>query len=87
MNSFIYQEINSLPFFFKSEFRNNLRDEVLYGFIRVEDRFILITWVSEQVSGVRRGKKKRKEKYTLSGVITHIFIYKTKQEHWCIVDQ
>lgn len=42
-------------FFFRSEFRNNLRDEVLYGFIRVDDRFILITWVSEQVSGVRRG--------------------------------
>lgn len=32
-----------------SEFRNHLSDEVLYGFVRVEDRFILITWVSEQV--------------------------------------
>ncbi|GAA5802717.1 hypothetical protein EDC94DRAFT_694920 [Helicostylum pulchrum] len=39
-----------------NEFRNNLRDEVLYGFVRVDDRFILITWVSEQVSGVRRAR-------------------------------
>ncbi|CDS03625.1 hypothetical protein LRAMOSA01027 [Lichtheimia ramosa] len=39
-----------------SEFRNHLSDEVLYGFVRVEDRFILITWVSEQVSGVRRAR-------------------------------
>ncbi|CAO0796688.1 unnamed protein product [Mucor circinelloides] len=38
------------------EFRNHLSDEVLYGFVRVEDRFILITWVSEQVSGVRRAR-------------------------------
>lgn len=41
------------PFFFfftiLSEFRNHLSDEVLYGFIRMDDRFILITWVSEQV--------------------------------------
>ncbi|KAF7723256.1 hypothetical protein EC973_002149 [Apophysomyces ossiformis] len=39
-----------------SEFRDNLSDEVLYGFVRVDDRFILITWVSEQVSGVRRAR-------------------------------
>ncbi|KAI9356663.1 hypothetical protein BD770DRAFT_323032 [Pilaira anomala] len=39
-----------------SEFRNNLRDEVLYGFVRMDDRFILITWVPEQVSGVRRAR-------------------------------
>ncbi|CAO3652562.1 unnamed protein product [Mucor fragilis] len=38
------------------EFRKHLSDEVLYGFVRVEDRFILITWVSEQVSGVRRAR-------------------------------
>ncbi|KAK4514411.1 proliferating cell nuclear antigen [Mucor velutinosus] len=38
------------------EFRNHLSDEVLYGFVRVDDRFILITWVSEQVSGVRRAR-------------------------------
>ncbi|KAI8382291.1 hypothetical protein BD560DRAFT_386179 [Blakeslea trispora] len=39
-----------------SEFREHLSDEVLYGFVRVEDRYILITWVSEQVSGVRRAR-------------------------------
>ncbi|KAG0171628.1 hypothetical protein DFQ28_005478 [Apophysomyces sp. BC1034] len=39
-----------------SEFREHLSDEVLYGFVRVDDRFILITWVSEQVSGVRRAR-------------------------------
>ncbi|KAI8146671.1 hypothetical protein BJV82DRAFT_599415 [Fennellomyces sp. T-0311] len=38
------------------EFRKHLTDEVLYGFVRVDDRFILITWVSEQVSGVRRAR-------------------------------
>ncbi|CEP10466.1 hypothetical protein [Parasitella parasitica] len=38
------------------EFRNHLSDEVLYGFVRVEDRFILITWVSDKVSGVRRAR-------------------------------
>ncbi|KAI9480698.1 MAG: hypothetical protein EXX96DRAFT_563796 [Benjaminiella poitrasii] len=38
------------------EFRNNLSQEVLYGFVRVEDRFILITWVPEQISGVRRAR-------------------------------
>ncbi|KAI7903764.1 uncharacterized protein BX663DRAFT_536187 [Cokeromyces recurvatus] len=39
-----------------SEFCNNLSDEVLYGFFRIEDRFVLITWVPEQVSGVRRAR-------------------------------
>ncbi|CAO3661535.1 unnamed protein product [Rhizopus stolonifer] len=39
-----------------SEFRNQLKDEVLYGFVKVEDRNILITWVSEHVSGVRRAR-------------------------------
>ncbi|KAI8884942.1 hypothetical protein K501DRAFT_284534 [Backusella circina FSU 941] len=39
-----------------SELRNNLSDEVLYAFLRVDDRFILITWVSEKVSGVRRAR-------------------------------
>ncbi|PHZ11273.1 uncharacterized protein RHIMIDRAFT_238711 [Rhizopus microsporus ATCC 52813] len=39
-----------------AEFRNHLSDEVLYGFVKVDDRFILITWVSEQVSGVRRAR-------------------------------
>ncbi|KAI8971380.1 hypothetical protein BDB01DRAFT_485364 [Pilobolus umbonatus] len=39
-----------------NEFRNHLVDEVLYGFVRVEDKFILITWVSDQVSGVRRAR-------------------------------
>ncbi|CAJ0645127.1 1480_t:CDS:2 [Entrophospora sp. SA101] len=34
--------------------RSNLKDEVLYGFIRIENKFVLLTYVSEQVSGVRR---------------------------------
>ncbi|CAG8751851.1 8698_t:CDS:2, partial [Cetraspora pellucida] len=36
------------------ELRNNLREEVLYGFLRIENRFVLLTYVSEAVSGVRR---------------------------------
>ncbi|KAG2219246.1 hypothetical protein INT45_009854 [Circinella minor] len=32
-----------------SEFRQHLSNEVLYGFVRIDGRFILITWVSEQV--------------------------------------
>ncbi|EPB88922.1 hypothetical protein HMPREF1544_04312 [Mucor circinelloides 1006PhL] len=38
------------------EFRNHLSDEVLYGFVRVEDRFILITWVSEQVRILQKAR-------------------------------
>ncbi|CAG8635990.1 5808_t:CDS:2 [Paraglomus brasilianum] len=38
------------------ELRQNLREEVLYGFLRIENRFVLITYVSEQVSGVRRAR-------------------------------
>ncbi|CAG8811619.1 10369_t:CDS:2, partial [Racocetra persica] len=29
------------------ELRNNLREEVLYGFLRIENRFVLLTYVSE----------------------------------------
>ncbi|CAJ0758008.1 12233_t:CDS:2 [Entrophospora sp. SA101] len=36
--------------------RSNLKDEVLYGFIRIENKFVLLTYVSEQVSGVRRAR-------------------------------
>ncbi|CAG8436573.1 6218_t:CDS:2 [Ambispora gerdemannii] len=38
------------------ELRQNLQEEVLYGFLRIENRFVLITYVSEQVSGVRRAR-------------------------------
>ncbi|CAG8813423.1 11682_t:CDS:2 [Gigaspora margarita] len=38
------------------ELRNNLREEVLYGFLRIENRFVLLTYVSEAVSGVRRAR-------------------------------
>jgi len=38
------------------ELRNNLKEEVLYGFLRIENRFVLLTYVSEQVSGVRRAR-------------------------------
>ncbi|GAN10374.1 conserved hypothetical protein [Mucor ambiguus] len=39
-----------------SEFRNNLTNEILFGFVRVEDKFILITYVPDSVSGVRRAR-------------------------------
>ncbi|CAG8587220.1 5131_t:CDS:2 [Diversispora eburnea] len=38
------------------ELRNNLKEEVLYGFLRIENRFVLLTYVSESVSGVRRAR-------------------------------
>ncbi|RHZ53887.1 hypothetical protein Glove_433g9 [Diversispora epigaea] len=38
------------------ELRNNLKEEVLYGFLRIENRFVLLTYVSEAVSGVRRAR-------------------------------
>ncbi|KAI9244511.1 hypothetical protein BY458DRAFT_529633 [Sporodiniella umbellata] len=38
------------------EFRNQLTDEVLYGFLKIEDKYVLLTWVSEHVSGVRRAR-------------------------------
>ncbi|KAI8369648.1 uncharacterized protein BYT42DRAFT_585222 [Radiomyces spectabilis] len=38
------------------EFRNHLGDEVLYGFLRVDDRYLLVTYVPDQVSGVRRAR-------------------------------
>jgi hypothetical protein len=31
------------------ELRANLTEEVLYGFVRIEDRFALLAYVSEQV--------------------------------------
>ncbi|KAF9988846.1 hypothetical protein BGZ75_008362 [Mortierella antarctica] len=37
-----------------AEFRTKLTDEVLYGFVRVQDQYALIAYVSEQVSGLRR---------------------------------
>ncbi|KAI8377381.1 hypothetical protein BD560DRAFT_390986 [Blakeslea trispora] len=39
-----------------SEFRDNLTDEILFGFIRIEDKFILVTYVPDSVSGVRRAR-------------------------------
>ncbi|CAG8733189.1 15832_t:CDS:2 [Acaulospora morrowiae] len=38
------------------ELRGNLKDEVLYGFLRIENRYVLFTYVSEAVSGVRRAR-------------------------------
>ncbi|KAF8982609.1 hypothetical protein BGZ46_000932 [Entomortierella lignicola] len=38
------------------ELTANLAEEVLYGFVRIEDRFALIAYVSEQVSGLRRAR-------------------------------
>ncbi|CAJ0910858.1 8737_t:CDS:2 [Entrophospora sp. SA101] len=34
------------------ELRSNLKDEVLYGFLRIENKFVLLTYVSEQVRAV-----------------------------------
>ncbi|KAF9938221.1 hypothetical protein BGZ67_000366 [Mortierella alpina] len=39
-----------------AEFRTKLTDEVLYGFVRVQDQYALIAYVSEQVSGLRRAR-------------------------------
>ncbi|KAF9083700.1 hypothetical protein BGX23_011221 [Mortierella sp. AD031] len=38
------------------ELRANLTEEVLYGFVRIEDRYALLAYVSEQVSGLRRAR-------------------------------
>ncbi|KAG0760025.1 hypothetical protein G6F57_010084 [Rhizopus arrhizus] len=39
-----------------SEFRDSLTNEILFGFIRVEDKFILVTYVPDSVNGVRRAR-------------------------------
>jgi len=38
------------------EFKSKLTDEVLYGFLNFDSTLILITFVSEQVSGVKRAR-------------------------------
>ncbi|KAK3824929.1 MAG: hypothetical protein J3Q66DRAFT_326408 [Benniella sp.] len=38
------------------ELKTNLSEEVLYAFLRVEDKYALLTYVSEQVSGLRRAR-------------------------------
>ncbi|KAI7889217.1 uncharacterized protein EV154DRAFT_424282 [Mucor mucedo] len=38
------------------EFREHITNEILFGFVRVDDRFILITYVPDSVSGVRRAR-------------------------------
>ncbi|KAF9923210.1 hypothetical protein FBU30_006728 [Linnemannia zychae] len=38
------------------ELTSNLKEEVLYGFVRIEDKFALLAYVSEQVSGLRRAR-------------------------------
>ncbi|KAF9099412.1 hypothetical protein BGX29_006437 [Mortierella sp. GBA35] len=38
------------------ELTSNLKEEVLYGFVRIEDRFALLAYVSEHVSGLRRAR-------------------------------
>ncbi|KAG0305022.1 hypothetical protein BGZ98_004686 [Dissophora globulifera] len=38
------------------ELAANLKEEVLYGFVRIDDRFALLAYVSEQVSGLRRAR-------------------------------
>ncbi|KAI8065767.1 hypothetical protein BC940DRAFT_303554 [Gongronella butleri] len=38
------------------EFRTKLTEEILFGYVRVEDRFILISYVPDKVSGVRRAR-------------------------------
>ncbi len=39
------------------ELRDNLKEEVLYGFLRIENRFVLLTYVSEQVRYVLIGRR------------------------------
>ncbi|KAI9029602.1 hypothetical protein CLU79DRAFT_734944 [Phycomyces nitens] len=38
------------------ELRSHLKNEIFYGFLRVENKCILITWISDQVNGVRRAR-------------------------------
>ncbi|KAF8938019.1 hypothetical protein EDD21DRAFT_61990 [Dissophora ornata] len=38
------------------ELKANLKEEVLYGFVRIENKFALLAYVSEQVSGLRRAR-------------------------------
>ncbi|KAG0246403.1 hypothetical protein B0O80DRAFT_426560 [Mortierella sp. GBAus27b] len=38
------------------ELTASLTEEVLYGFVRIDDRYVLLTYVSEQVSGLRRAR-------------------------------
>ncbi|RCH81579.1 hypothetical protein CU097_003298, partial [Rhizopus azygosporus] len=38
------------------DFRQHLTNEILFGFVRIEDKFILITYVPDSVSGVRRAR-------------------------------
>ncbi|KAG1036965.1 hypothetical protein G6F25_007581 [Rhizopus arrhizus] len=40
-----------------SEFRKHLRmDEIFYGFVKLNNRCILITWLPEQFTGIRRAR-------------------------------
>ncbi|KAI7902435.1 uncharacterized protein BX663DRAFT_435409 [Cokeromyces recurvatus] len=39
-----------------SEFRNNLTNEILFGYVRIEDKFISITYIPDSISGVRRAR-------------------------------
>ncbi|KAI9245455.1 hypothetical protein BY458DRAFT_528775 [Sporodiniella umbellata] len=39
-----------------SEFKQNLTNEVLFGFIRIEDKFVFITYVPNSVNGVKRAR-------------------------------
>ncbi|KAG0093455.1 hypothetical protein BGZ92_005459 [Podila epicladia] len=39
-----------------NELRANMKDEVLYGFARIDDRYALLAYVSEHVSGLRRAR-------------------------------
>lgn len=32
-----------------SEFRDNFTNEILFGFVRIEDKFVLITYVPDSV--------------------------------------
>ncbi|OBZ83725.1 Protein app1 [Choanephora cucurbitarum] len=43
-----------------SEFRDNLTDEILFGFIRIEDKFVLVTYVPDTVrlDGYKTKKKR-----------------------------
>ncbi|KAK3815265.1 MAG: hypothetical protein J3Q66DRAFT_206706 [Benniella sp.] len=39
-----------------SELATKLTEEVLYGFVRIDDRYALLAYVSDQVSGLRRAR-------------------------------
>ncbi|KAI8991467.1 hypothetical protein BDF20DRAFT_45009 [Mycotypha africana] len=52
-----------------SEFRNNLTNEILFGFVRIEGKFAFITYIPERISGVTRARALVHSRYITSNLI------------------